>query len=329
MHDWLTRGASDWLNHDIIDRGRLPLLVFFLGLIVGFVGIRISVRLIRADVRWWFSNVTAGDTHIHHMVFGVVLTLLSGLGLIAFAVSGEQPVMTVLAGLFGVGAALILDEFALIFYLRDVYWSHEGRTSVDAVFIALAATGMILLGFRPLDLYFDALDGLRVGRTAVVDVAAAVLNLGLAALVVLKGKVWTGVIGVFAWPLLIVGVVRLARPTSPWARWRYLSRPRKLERAIARERTLRRPFVRAKILVQDLIAGRPDVLPHVRAATEDRLNQMVHPAPPPPAISPHRGLSGTIVGLPGDDVPARSEPPDGPGPGAPNDSEHEPVEPHR
>ncbi|NED60246.1 hypothetical protein G3I15_04820, partial [Streptomyces sp. SID10244] len=103
-----------------------------------------------------------------------------------------------------------------------------GRTSVDAVFIALAATGMILLGFRPLDLYFDALHDLRIGRTFVVDLIAAVLNLVLAAIVVLKGKVWTGVIGVFAWPLLIVGVIRLARPTSPWARWRYLSRPRKL-----------------------------------------------------------------------------------------------------
>ncbi|MEE3850693.1 hypothetical protein VZC37_10125 [Gordonia sp. LSe1-13] len=328
MHQWLSDRAADWINHDIIERGRLPLLVFFLGLIIGFIVIRISVRLIRADVRWWFSNVTAGDTHIHHVVFGVVLTLLSGLGLIAFSVSGDQAVMSVLAALFGIGAALILDEFALIFYLRDVYWSHEGRTSVDAVFIALAATGMILLGFRPLDLYFDALNDLRIGRTVVVEVVAAAVNLGLAAIVVLKGKIWTGVIGVFAWPLLLIGVTRLARPTSPWARWRYLSRPRKLERAMERERRLRRPFIRAKIFIQDLIAGRPDVLPHVRSATEDRLDQMVHPAPPPPAISPHRGLSGTIVGLPGDEVSDRRGSPDGPGPGAHHDSEHEPVEPH-
>ncbi|MFW0796364.1 hypothetical protein AAFP30_21300 [Gordonia sp. CPCC 205515] len=326
MHHWLSQRAADWLNHDIIDRGRLPLLVFFLGLIIGFVGIRISVRLIRADVRWWFSNVTAGDTHVHHVVFGVVLTLLSGLGLIVFALSGDQAMMSLLAGLFGIGAALILDEFALIFYLRDVYWSHEGRTSVDAVFVAVAATGMIVLGFRPLDLYFDALHDLQIGRTHVVDIAAAILNLLLAAIVVLKGKVWTGVIGVFAWPLLIVGVLRLARPTSPWARWRYLSRPRKLNRAIERERRWRRPFVRAKIFVQDLIAGRPDVLPHMRAAAEDQLDEVVHPAPPPPAISPHRGLSGTIVGLPGDDVGPVSTDRRGRGPHP--DSEHEPVEPH-
>ncbi|WP_040510555.1 hypothetical protein [Gordonia soli] len=311
------------MSHDIIDRGLLPLLVFFCGLIVGFVVIRVSVRLIRADVRWWFSNVTAGDTHIHHVVFGVVLTLSSGLGLIAFSINGDQTAMSVLAGLFGVGAALILDEFALIFYLRDVYWSQEGRASVDAVFVAVAATGMILLGFRPLDLYFDALRDLRVEHTVIVDVVAAGVNFLLAAIVVLKGKVWTGLIGIFAWPLLIVGMLRLARPTSPWARWRYVRRPGKMERAIRRERRLRRPLVQAKIFVQDLIAGRPDVLPHVRAATEDRLDEVVRPAPAPPTISPRRGLSGTMVGLPDDAGLSRPRPLR-----TTDDSEHEPVEPH-
>lgn len=311
------------MTNDIIDRGRLPLLVFFCGLIIGFVGIRISVRLIRARVRWWFSNVTTGDVHIHHMVFGVLLTLLSGLGLIAVSVTGDQAVLSVLAGLFGVGAALVLDEFALIFYLRDVYWSREGRTSVDAVFIAIAATGMLVMGFRPLDLYFDAVSDVRGHSPLVVDLLSGALNLALALIVMLKGKVWTGLIGIFAWPLLVVGVLRLARPDSPWARWRYTSNPRKMERALLRERRLRRPFVRTLVFVQDLVAGRPESLPHVRAATEDRLDQMVHPAPPPPAISPRRGLSGTIVGLPGDGA-ALAPTHDG----THNDSEHEPVEPH-
>lgn len=323
MHDWLTQRAHDWLVHDIIERGRLPLLVFFCGLIVGFICIRISVRLIRAKVRWWFSNLTAGDIHIHHMVFGVVLTLLSGLGLIAVSIDGDQLALSILAGTFGLGAALILDEFALIFYLRDVYWSREGRTSVDAVFIAIAATGMLLLGLRPLDLYIDVLADASGGRSLVLDIVFAGIVLALAVLVMLKGKVWTGLVGIFIWPLLLIAAVRLARPYSPWARWRYIRRPRTMARALRRERRLRRPLVRGIIFVQDLIAGRPDVLPHVRAAAEDRLDKIVHPAPPPPAISPHRGLSGTIVGLPGDDasVARRRE-------GAPHDSEHEPVEPH-
>lgn len=323
MHHWLSNRAHDWLVHDIIDRGRLPLLVFFCGLIVGFICIRISVRLIRANVRWWFSNLTAGDVHIHHVVFGVVLTLTSGLGLIAMSVIGDQLVLSLLAGTFGLGAALILDEFALIFYLRDVYWSQEGRASVDAVFIAIAATGMLLMGFRPLDLYFDALNDVRASRPLLLDALLVTLTTALAVVVMLKGKVWTGLLGIFVWPLLLIAAVRLARPYSPWARWRYTGRPRKMGRSLRRERRLRRPLIRVIIFVQDLIAGRPEVLPHVRAATEDRLDAIVHPAPPPPAISPHRGLSGTIVGLPGDDasVSRRRE-------GATNDSEHEPVEPH-
>lgn len=305
MHHWLSDRAWQWLHYDIVERGRLPLLVFFCGLILGFIAIRVSVRLIRAQVKWWFSNVTTGDTHVHHVVFGVVLTLVSGLGLIAMSVNGSQGTMSILAGIFGVGAALILDEFALIFYLRDVYWSREGRTSVDAVFIAIAATGMLLMGFRPLDLYLDAANQVRLARPVAFDVVVAVINLLLAMIVMVKGKVWTGLIGIFAWPLLVIGALRLARPDSPWARWRYTRRQSRMERALRRERGLRRPFVQGMIFVQDLIAGRPDVLPHVRAATEDKLDEMVQPAPPPPAISPHRGLSGTIVGLPGDDIAPR------------------------
>ena len=296
------------MTHDIIDRGRLPLLVFFCGLIIGFIGIRVSVRLIRARVRWWFSNVTAGDTHIHHAVFGVILTLLSGLGLIALSVDGAQVWIAILAGIFGVGAALILDEFALIFYFRDVYWSHEGRTSVDAVFIAIAATGMLLLGFRPLDLYLRPDEPNRTGWLAGIHIALTVASLLLVVIAMLKGKVWTGLIGVFVWPIAVVGACRLARPGSPWARWRYTRSSRQMTRTLRRERRLRRPLVRVVIFVQDLIAGRPDVMPHVRAAAEDRLDEIVLPAPPPPAISPHRGLSGTIVGLPGDDSAAERHP---------------------
>ncbi|MGV7904030.1 hypothetical protein PJN93_29915, partial [Mycobacterium kansasii] len=88
----------------------------------------------------------------HHMVFGVVLCLGSAIGLIANFDKATQTTAAVLAGVFGLGAALILDEFALILYLRDVYWQEEGRASVDAVFVAIAMSGLLLLGLRPLDL---------------------------------------------------------------------------------------------------------------------------------------------------------------------------------
>ncbi len=81
----------------------------------------------------------------------------------------------------------------------------------------------------------------------------------LAAITLLKGKIWTGLFGLFLFPLLIVGAIRLARPGSPWARWRYQRRPRKRARAARRERRLRQPVIRFKVRVEDLLSGlRPD-----------------------------------------------------------------------
>ncbi|MFC4126556.1 hypothetical protein [Nocardia rhizosphaerae] len=276
-----------WLEDDVIAHGRLPLLCFLLGFILGFVVIRISVRLIRANVRWWPGNIKAGDTHIHHMVFGVVTVLLSGIGLIATAEDSTQVTSSVLAAVFGVGAALVLDEFALIFYLRDVYWEEQGRTSVDAVFVALAVTGLLLLGVQPatfLD-YDDFRESRGIGvRLALL--ATLVLNLLLAAVVIAKGKIWTGLFGMFFTPLLLIGAIRLSRPGAPWARWRYGDRPRTMARALARERRYRRPVIRAKIFIQDLIAGKPDVQ-HAKSAAEAELRRRVVAAPPAPPPHPH------------------------------------------
>ena len=88
-------------------------------------------------------------------------------------------------------------------------------------------------------------------------VASAVLTLLLAVIVLLKGKVWTGLVGMFITPLLFVGAIRLSRPHAPWARWRYSRRPRKMHRALERERRLRRPVVQAKLWLQHVIAGEP------------------------------------------------------------------------
>ncbi|MDZ7932588.1 hypothetical protein [Rhodococcus sp. NPDC076796] len=267
------------MQHGVIDHGRLPLLCFLLGLLVGFLLIRLSVRMIRADVKWWPGNITPGGQHIHHVVFGIVLMLLAGIGLIAVYVDGSESVGAVLAAIFGIGAALVLDEFALIFYLRDVYWSEQGRTSVDAVFAAVAFTGLLLLGFHPLELLspadFRADPDPWVRGTVVV---LALANLALGVIVLLKGKIWTGLLGLFVLPILVLAAVRLSRPSAPWARWRYTTRPKKMERALRREKRWRRPIIRAKIYLQDAIAGKPSVV-HAREATEDELSRTVLPAP--------------------------------------------------
>jgi hypothetical protein len=321
-----------WFQESIIDHGRLPLFMAYIGFILGFLGIRISVRLIRAEVSWWFSNVTPGGMHIHHVVFGTVLTMLSGLGLIALAINGSQTTLSIFAALFGVGAALVLDEFALIFYLRDVYWAEEGRASIDAVFVALAVMGLVLLGFHPLDwVGVDTADVVSI----VVTVVYSAFVLLLAGVVLLKGKIWTGLIGLFIFPLLLVASIRLARPTSPWARWRYTKRPKKMNAAVKRERRVRRPLIRAKIFLQDLMAGKPDVA-HAKSVAEAELDATVHAAPAPgasgelvlaAAISPVGGGSGTIDQLPFDgQTPGPPESADLSR--RPHESEHEPVEPH-
>ncbi|TQM80735.1 hypothetical protein FHX81_3082 [Saccharothrix saharensis] len=234
-----------------LDLPQSRLLFFFLGLVLTFVLIRISVRLIRAKVRWWPGNITPGGTHIHHVVFGAVFMLLGGV--IGLAVPDDMHgVRVAAAALLGVGAALVLDEFALILHLRDVYWTKDGRLSVDAVFLAIGMTGLLLLGARPLG--YDEF----YGEGVALRVLIILLNLGFAIVALLKGKVWTGLLGLLVPVLPEIGAVRLARPGSPWARWRYTEGSRKLRRAYRREARIRQPLIRVKIRVQEFISGRHD-----------------------------------------------------------------------
>ncbi|MEU0571070.1 hypothetical protein ABZ297_37545 [Nonomuraea sp. NPDC005983] len=247
---------SNWLQQSIVDTGRLPLFCYFVALIVAFVATRINVRLIRAKVGW-FRNVSVGEMHIHHVVFGVVLMLIGGVA--GFVLSaGSQIGYAAAASVFGVGSALVLDEFALILHLHDVYWEEEGRTSVDAVFIAVAVTALLLIGLRPLTWDYGPL----------VNPAALIVgNLLLAVVTLLKGKIWTGLVGLFVPVLLLVGALRLARPGSPWAHWFFIGRsPRKLAKALRREERWRRPVIKAKIAFQEFVSGRHD-LPSTRRHT--------------------------------------------------------------
>jgi hypothetical protein len=236
------------------------LLFFFVGLVLTFVFIRISVRMIRAKVRWWPGNIVAGDTHVHHVVFGTVLLLVSSVGGLVIP-DDVHWVRNAFAAVLGVGAALVLDEFALILHLRDVYWTNAGRLSVDAVFLAIGLTGLFLLGARPLG--YDDFLNLDPESTPldalVLRVLAILVNLCFAIVALLKGKIWTGLLGLLLPVVPAVGAVRLARPGSPWARWRYTEGSRKLATAYRREARLRQPIIRAKIAVQEFISGRHDL----------------------------------------------------------------------
>ncbi|BCZ24020.1 hypothetical protein MYSE111917_24595 [Mycobacterium senriense] len=285
LHSFVAE-VTRWFAHDVYDRGHLPLLCCLVAFILTFFVTRTFVRLIRhrADngrpTRWWHPrNVHVGGVHIHHVTFGVVLTLLSGLTLVTLSIDGHEPEFTMAATLFGIGAALVLDEYALILHLSDVYWSEDGRTSVDAVFAAVAVAGLLIMGLHPLMFFLPIWHNAESTALRAVVAGAMALTLPLAVVVVLKGKVWTGLLGMFLVILLVIGAIRLSRPHAPWARWRYSTQPDKMRRALQRERTLRRPVVRAKLYLQCAIAGTPR-LPDQRTV-DATLDQEVHPAPAP------------------------------------------------
>jgi hypothetical protein len=268
-----------WFAHDIVEAGNLPMFVLLVAMIFAFLFIRASTRMIRAKVRWWPGNVAPGGLHIHHVVFGLVFMLAAGLGLIALADTDALAANTALAALFGIGAALVLDEFAMVLHLRDVYWTEEGRTSIDAVFVAVAITGLFLMGMHPLgiSLDFDLL-GVRVTPGSVVAVVLAFgLQFLLALVVLLKGKVWTGLIGLFVPLLLIVGAIRVSRPSAPWARSRYVGHPQKMAKAVEREARYREPVIRQKIRFQEFLSGKMGPQPGAAAAPS-----------PAPVDTPHR-----------------------------------------
>lgn len=287
-----------WLQHDIVDRGRLPLLCCLVAFVLTFLVTRSFVRFIHrraADgrpARWWQPrNIHIGSVHIHHVAFGVVLVMISGLTLVTLSVDGREPEFTIAASIFGVGAALVLDEYALILHLSDVYWEEDGRTSVDAVFAAVAVAGLLIMGLHPLIFFLPVRQGANWVVLQTTLIAGLVLTLPLAVVVLLKGKVWTGLLGMFVVVLLVVGAVRLSRPHAPWARWRYTRHPEKMRRALQRERTWRRPVVRIKLWLQYVIAGTPR-MPDERAV-DAQLDQDVRPAPPPERTAPIL-ISGSV-----------------------------------
>ncbi len=291
MLHWFVPRLSRWFSHDILSAGRLPLLCCLVAFILTFFVTRTFVRFIRHRAetgrshRWWHPrNVHLGGVHIHHVTFGVVLVLLSGLTLVTLSIDGHEPEFTLSAILFGVGAALVLDEYALILHLSDVYWEEDGRTSVDAVFAAVGVAGLLIMGLHPLMFFLPIWEGTDSWPLRVAVAGALVLTLPLAVVVVLKGKVWTGLLGMFIVVLLVIGAIRLSRPHAPWARWRYTTQPDKMRRALQRERRLRRPIVRAKLLVQCAIAGTPG-LPDERSV-DAQLDHDVHAAPPPEGTEP-------------------------------------------
>jgi hypothetical protein len=238
----------------VVPSGKEPLVLCLLALLITFVLTRMYTRLARAHQ--WGSASVAGGVHLHHMAVGIMLILGTGLVTVAFWPEGSG--RGLLGILFGVGAGLTLDEFALWLYLRDVYWSPEGRRSIDATLVVLLVAALLVLGNSP----FGVTDADTVPRYVAAAVISA--NVLVAALAVLKGKFAVAVLSVFVFLVGVISALRLAKPTSLWARWFYTPGGRKATRARRRygeESTLNRVLQR----FEDVLGGAPHLPSPVNA----------------------------------------------------------------
>lgn len=120
---------------------------------VGFFVTALVVRGITLAIHFDvgpFHDVSMHGRHIHHMVWGILLLLIVGYAWLVEVGTGSMDSWPlagrVTATLYGVAAALILDEFALWLNLSDVYWSREGRESYEAMALFGSFLGVGLFG---------------------------------------------------------------------------------------------------------------------------------------------------------------------------------------
>jgi len=241
---------SDWYQTTIVAAGRAPALWLLIGFVLTYgstrwVTLRIHARQESGagDGNSRIKDLHIGGVHVHHQVWGILLVLL--MGLLEFRFRPGSPWVEVLSVLFGAGAALALDEFALWLHLEDVYWSEEGRKSIDAVMLAAVVGLVLLVGSSPIGVDREMVATSGVWGTAV----AIVVHIGYTIICLLKGKIATGLIGLPIPLLALVGAVRLAQPSSFWARRFYAER--KMVTAVRRhQRTLRQ-----RDRLRDLLSG--------------------------------------------------------------------------
>jgi len=123
-----------------LDAGEQSALIAWLAFTAAWGGVRGITHAIKAG-KGPFRNVSLGGEHLHHYMWGI--GMLAGVG--GVAVRGDEKLRRHpgTAVIYGVGLALIVDEFALLLDLQDVYWAKQGRISVDVAIGGIAAAGSV------------------------------------------------------------------------------------------------------------------------------------------------------------------------------------------
>lgn len=250
---------GSWFQRTVVEGGRVPLLVCFAAFVITFITTRTVTRLIRSGRGPFKNNVSAGGLHIHHAVPGILL-LVAG-AFLAIGVDVDSRISIFAALCVGVGTSLVLDEFALILHLQDVYWSDEGRISVEIVSLAVACLGLLLVGANPFEIINEEDPSSAVASTVIT----VVLHLTFIVVCMLKAKYKMALFGTFIPFLAAFGACRLARPTSRWAR-RYS--PQKLDRAVTRAARYDARWDPVADWISDVVAGKPSQPDPTPAANE-------------------------------------------------------------
>ena len=247
LHQAVTTAASTAVEVTVHDEGGNRIVPF--AMLCSFVGTfaltRFVVRLIRSG-RGPFGNVKVGELHVHHLVPGIVIMLVTGP--MEFVIAPHGAVRTVLACVFAAGAALTLDEFALWLHLTDVYWEEQGRKSVDAVVMVAGLATLGLLVSNPF--------ARTEGESLWLYFGYLFVTLGFVIVALFKGRLFLGPAGVLVLPLCIYAALRLAKPGSPWFSRFYSEGTKKYDKAMRRA---------------------------ARIGLEDRMKQLVSGMPHPPS----------------------------------------------
>lgn len=189
--------------------------LILIAFVCSFAFIRTSAHMIRAQVSWWPGNVqTKSGTHVHHLVWGILLLL--AMGYLGIASDLGSPWMELVAIAFGIGMGLTLDEFALWLNLEDVYWQSKGRQSIDAVVVTSSLLVIALLG---LQFWIDVWDAVLVmlgfdRGSSWIAIPIQAVGVALAVVCFRRGRKLAGMFGLFVPLVALIGAVAPARSSA-------------------------------------------------------------------------------------------------------------------
>jgi len=195
-------------DHHIQMPGKELHFLILIAFVCSFAFIRTSAHMIRDQVSWWPGNVeTKGGTHVHHMVWGILL--LVTMGYLGIATDLGSPWLEIFAIGFGIGMGLTMDEFALWLNLQDVYWQSKGRQSIDAVIVT---TTLLIIALLGLQFWIDVWDAVLVllgfdRGNSWLAIPIQVVGVALAVVCFRRGRRLAGLFGLFVPLVVLLGVV--------------------------------------------------------------------------------------------------------------------------